>query len=300
MAWGDSEFALRARFDQRLLEMYAAEPDLHTLPREVFACIEQAVASDAGGCDMASFGEFHPASGEFRVEYSRVDPDPQRRAAGVAAYAKHAGSHPFWGSDPAFFGERALRESDFFSDEEFMALPIAREVFLPSAAHRLMKAVIMQHGYALSVSAHRTVGKPAFSDAERDRMQELRRHLAIVYRQALERTAQSLPPAEKLIHLCPELTPRQRDVARLLADGKSNETIAQLLGVRLDTVKSHMRLVFDKLGVDDRLGAALAVHRRPPFARLPPMWTLPGSRWSSAGEHIIATPEAQSLPSKAA
>ena len=285
-----SESDIQTRFQQRLVELYAAEPDLHSLPREVFACLELAVAGDAGGCDVAGFGEFHLASGEFRVEYSQVDPDPQRRAQGVAAYAKHAGSHPFWGSDPAFFGERALRESDFFSDEEFMALPIAREVFLPSHAHRQMKAVVMQHGYALSISAHRTVGKPAFSDAERDRMQELRRHLAILYRQALERTAQSLPPAEKLIHLCPDLTPRQRDVARLLADGKSNEAIAQLLGVRLDTVKSHVRMVFDKLGVDDRLGAALAVHRRAPFSRLPPMWTLPGSRWSPAGEHIIAAP----------
>lgn len=275
---------LQARFDCRLVELYAAEPDLHSLPREMFACLELAVASDAGGCDVAGFGEFHLASGEFRVEYSQVDPDPQRRAQGVAAYAKHAGSHPFWSSDPAFFGERALRESDFFSDEEFMALPIAREVFLPSHAHRQMKAVIMQHGYALSISAHRMVGKPAFSDVERDRMEELRRHLAIVYRQALERTAQSLPPAEKLIHLCPDLTPRQRDVARLLADCKSNDAIAQLLGVRLDTVKSHVRMVFDKLGVDDRLGAALAVHNRPPFARMPPMWTLPGSRWSPQGE----------------
>jgi len=288
-----SESDIQARFQQRLVELYAAEPDLHTLPREVFACLELAVEHDVGGCDMAGFGEFHLDSGEFRVEYSRVDPDPQRRAQGVAAYAKHAGSHPFWGSDPAFFGERALRESDFFSDEEFMALPIAKEVFLPSHAHRQMKAVIMQHGYALSISVHRIVGKPAFSDVERDRMQELRRHLAIIYRQALERTAQTLPPAEKLIHLCPDLTPRQRDVSRLLADGKSNEAIAQLLGVRLDTVKSHLRMVFDKLGVDDRLGAALAVHRRPPFARLPPMWTLPGSRWSPAGEHVIAAPASQ-------
>jgi DNA-binding NarL/FixJ family response regulator len=120
-------------------------------------------------------------------------------------------------------------------------------------------------------------------------MQVLRAHVARVYRQALERSAQAMPPVERLIHLCPDLTPRQRDVARWIADGKSNEAIARLLGIRLDTVKSHVRQVFEKLGVDDRLGAALAVHRRPPFAQLPPMWTLPGSRWSHAGLQTIAS-----------
>ena len=274
----DSADTVRNRFERHLIDLYAAEPDLHALPREVFACIEA-----AADCEVAGFSEFHYGSGEFRVEYSRADSDPQRRATTTAAYLKHAGSHPFWGKDPAFFGERALRESDFFSDEEFMRLPIAHEVFLPANAHRQMTAMIVQEGYAVSISAHRVVGRPAFSDTERDRMQELRGHVARVYRQALERTVQSMAPVERLIHLCPDLSPRQREVARWIAAGKSNEAIAELLGIRLDTVKSHVRSVFEKLGVDDRLGAALAVHRRPPFTQLPPMWTLPGSRWSPAG-----------------
>lgn len=278
MPSADSEDAAARSFERRLIDLYAAEPDLHALPREVFDCI--GLATD---CDMAGYAEFHLGSGEFRVEYSHADPDPERRAATTAAYLKHAGSHPFWGKDPTFFGERALRESDFFSDEEFMRLPIAREVFLPANAHRQMTAMVVQEGYAVSISAHRVVGRPAFSDAERDRMQELRSHIARVYRQALERTVQSMAPVERLIHLCPDLSPRQREVARWIAAGKSNETIAELLGIRLDTVKSHVRLVFEKLGVDDRLGAALAVHKRAPFTQLPPMWTLPGSRWSPEG-----------------
>jgi DNA-binding CsgD family transcriptional regulator len=283
MQSADSEDAAQRRFERRLVDLYAAEPDLHMLPREVFACIEQVAERD-----MAGFAEFHLGSGEFRVEYSHPDPDPERRAATTAAYQKHAASHPFWARDPAFFGERALRESDFFSDAEFMQLPMARDVFLPANAHRQMTVMIVQEGYAVSISAHRQLGRPAFSDAERDRMQALRGHVARVYRQALERTAASMPPVERLIHLCPELSPRQREVARWIAAGKSNETIAGLLGIRLDTVKSHVRLVFEKLGVDDRLAAALAVHQRPPFTRLPPMWTLPGSRWSPAGLRTIS------------
>lgn len=278
-----SEDAVRTRFERRLVDLYAAEPDLHTIAGEVFSCTE--LAAD---CDMVGYSEFHLGSGEFRVEYSHPDPDPQRRATTTAAYLRHAGSHPFWGRDPAFFGERALRESDFFSDAQYMELPIAREVFLPANAHRQMATMIVQEGYAVAISAHRVLGRPAFSDAERDRMQELRGHVARVYRQALERTVQSMPPVERLLHLCPDLSPRQREVARWIAAGKSNESIAELLGIRLDTVKSHVRGVFEKLGVDDRLAAALAVHQRPPFTQLPPMWTLPGSRWSPAGLRTTA------------
>lgn len=267
-----------ARFAHRLVELYAAEPDLHALPREAFACVDATATND-----MVAYTEFHLGTGEFRAEFSRMDPDPERRARSAAAYLRHSRSHPFWSKDPAFFGERALRESDFFGDAQFMALPIAQEAFLPSGAHRQMAFVVVHEGYALSISAHRVVGSPPFSDAERDRMQALRAHLARVYRQALERSALAMPPVERLIHLCPDLTPRQRDVARWIADGKSNEAIAQLLGIRVDTVKSHLRIVYDKLGVDDRLAAALAIHRRAPFAQLPPMWTLPGSRWSAEG-----------------
>lgn len=265
---------------RRMLALYAAEPDLHALPGHVFACV--ACATD---CDLVTYSEFHASSGEYRAEFSHQDPDPERRARVAAAYLRHAKSHPFWGRDPAFFGDRTLRESDFFSDAEFMALPIARDVFLPSGAHRQMLFVITNEGYALSVSAHRLVGRPAFSDAERDRMQLLRTHVAQAYRLALERTARSMPVVERLIHLCPDLTARQREVARWIAEGKSNEAIAQLLGIRLDTVKTHLRAIYDKLGVDDRLAAALAIHQRVPFTRLPPMWTLPGSRWSASGLH---------------
>jgi len=268
---------------QRLLALHAAEPDLHALPGEVFACVAAAT-----GCDLVAYSEFHAGSGEYRAEFSHPDPDPERRARVAAAYLRHARSHPFWARDPEFFGDRVLRESDFFSDAEYMALPIAREVYLPSGAHRQMLFVIANEGYALSISAHRMLGRPPFSDAERDRMQRIRAHVALVYRHALDRTARSMPLVERLVHLCPDLTARQREVARWIAEGKSNEAIAQLLGIRLDTVKSHLRTIYDKLGVGDRFAAAIAIHQRVVFTRLPPMWTLPGSRWSAGGLHETA------------
>jgi DNA-binding CsgD family transcriptional regulator len=267
-----------AALNRALVALYAAEPDLHRLPSAVFDGIAATMP-----VQMISYGEFHAASNDFRVAFSQVDPDPQRRASTLAAYQRLAGSHPFWQYDPAFYGERALRESDFFDDEEFFALPIAKEVFLPAGAHRQMRVVVGFDGYVLHVTAHRVVGEPPFSDAERDRMQVLRGHIVRIYRQALERTATTLTPAERLDFHSPGLSRRQRDVALLLAAGKSNEAIARALNISLDTVKSHLRAVYAKLGVDDRFGAGLAIHRRPPFARMPPMWSLPGSHWAPDG-----------------
>jgi len=46
------------------------------------------------------------------------------------------------------------------------------------------------------------------------------------------------------------LTPREREVFQLLAEGKSTKQIALLLGVSVKTVETHRRRVMDKLHVD--------------------------------------------------
>jgi DNA-binding NarL/FixJ family response regulator len=56
------------------------------------------------------------------------------------------------------------------------------------------------------------------------------------------------------------LTEREREVAQLAAVGDSNPTIAATLGITERTVKAHLKAVFDKLQVADRLQLALRVH----------------------------------------
>jgi DNA-binding CsgD family transcriptional regulator len=50
-----------------------------------------------------------------------------------------------------------------------------------------------------------------------------------------------------------DLTPREREVAHLVADGKRNEEVAQVLGVSTQTVKSHLKAIFDKLRLRNRV-----------------------------------------------
>jgi DNA-binding NarL/FixJ family response regulator len=63
--------------------------------------------------------------------------------------------------------------------------------------------------------------------------------------------------AEVLENPTPFLTPREKEVATLAALGLSNEEIAKELGISVKTVKAHLSLVFQKLGVKRRSELAL-------------------------------------------
>ncbi len=52
------------------------------------------------------------------------------------------------------------------------------------------------------------------------------------------------------------LTPREREVLRLLAQGRTNRQIGQCLGISPGTAKNHVEHILAKLGVSDRTQAA--------------------------------------------
>ncbi len=56
------------------------------------------------------------------------------------------------------------------------------------------------------------------------------------------------------------LTPRQRDVACLILDGRSNRDIARELGISIATVKDHVHAILGRLGLTSR-GALIAASR---------------------------------------
>ncbi len=58
-----------------------------------------------------------------------------------------------------------------------------------------------------------------------------------------------------------ELSPRQRDVLRLLIEGKPNKTICRDLDLSESTVKTHLAAIFRKLDVESRTQAVLAAAR---------------------------------------
>jgi DNA-binding NarL/FixJ family response regulator len=56
------------------------------------------------------------------------------------------------------------------------------------------------------------------------------------------------------------LTAREREVALLIAEGRSNAEIAERFFVSITTVKTHVGKILDKLAVDNRVQIAICVH----------------------------------------
>ncbi|MFN2571811.1 MAG: LuxR C-terminal-related transcriptional regulator [Gemmatimonadales bacterium] len=57
------------------------------------------------------------------------------------------------------------------------------------------------------------------------------------------------------------MTPREREVINLIAEGLSNKEIATRLDIATDTVKSHVRNIMEKLLLHTRLQIAAYAHR---------------------------------------
>lgn len=73
---------------------------------------------------------------------------------------------------------------------------------------------------------------------------------------AIARELRSPRPADAL-------TPREREVLRLVSEGMQNKQIAKSLGIAERTAKYHIRQIMTKLGADNRAQAvALATRRR--------------------------------------
>jgi NarL family two-component system response regulator LiaR len=72
----------------------------------------------------------------------------------------------------------------------------------------------------------------------------------------IKRTTQPLPPGQ-------DLSERERDVLRLLIEGRSNPEIAAQLHVSRSTVKTHVSHILEKLEVNSRLEAVtLAIRHK--------------------------------------
>ena len=57
-----------------------------------------------------------------------------------------------------------------------------------------------------------------------------------------------------------ELTPREKEVLRLIAAGASNREIAEALYISEGTVKNHVTRILSQLGLRDRTQAAIVAH----------------------------------------
>jgi DNA-binding NarL/FixJ family response regulator len=79
-------------------------------------------------------------------------------------------------------------------------------------------------------------------------------HLSSVVQQLGTETPE---PTSALLGDVNELTAREKEVLALVAEGLTNQQIAEVLGVAPSTIKSHVQNVILKLGASDRTQAAV-------------------------------------------
>lgn len=85
-----------------------------------------------------------------------------------------------------------------------------------------------------------------------------RKLFSLFQERAFERNGQPSPMSA--------LTRREREVLACVAQGRNNRDIARALCVSEPTVKTHLTRIFAKLGVENRVAAALAFYARDPAA----------------------------------
>lgn len=233
-----SEEDLRALLD--VVESgYSDDPGV-AMPRVVLQGV-----MDLIGCDVIAFNEMDI---------------PQRRHGACDDYpdqdddAGDAMEQVFWRffddclpcSYPHHSGDlRSVTQvSDFYTEREWHAHPMWTEYGKQVGTDAEIMVSLPPRGeWSPRLLLFRADSRP-FSERDRLLLSLLRPHLQAVYLDAVRRRAGDT-----------DLTPRQRELLRLVAAGYSNAEIARHLFISQGTVRKHLENIFERLSVSSRTAA---------------------------------------------
>jgi DNA-binding CsgD family transcriptional regulator len=156
----------------------------------------------------------------------------------------------------------AMAMSDVIGRQRYHESAFYREYLRPVGLDHVLDIGLSMDGRELrSLVLLRAASCPDFSDRDRDVLAALRPHLrAREARAALYRHAQGATCGDGTSgDLHERLTPREREVIYLVAQGRSNAAIAEALWVTPGTVKKHLENIYAKIGVGSRAAAATYV-----------------------------------------
>jgi DNA-binding CsgD family transcriptional regulator len=145
-----------------------------------------------------------------------------------------------------------VKPSDFYSARQWHSTGIYSEFYRPGGVeHDLQLCLPDPAGlgpgpdHTVRLWLFRGPG-PDFTERDRALLVLLRPHLH-----------QAFLDAERRRHPVPRLTPRQKDLLRLLAAGHTNAQIARHLGISEGTVRTHLENVYERLNVSSRTAAVI-------------------------------------------
>ncbi|MGA8988100.1 response regulator transcription factor [Aeromicrobium sp.] len=205
-------------------------------------------------CDLVSF---------LDLDVAHTAPDIDQESDGrlvTTARTVSDGTEPFWQhywttaccSYPTRTGDdrSVTMLSDFYSQREWQATPMYTDAFADNRfQHELMCCLPTMGTRSRRVVFFR-LGGSDFTERDRMVMALLRPHLA-----ELHARVRSSAIAEATSGA---LTPRQTELLRLVAAGRSTTQIAETLFLSPATVRKHIENIFDRLGVTNRTAAVMS------------------------------------------
>ena len=211
------------------------------------------------------------------IALARGRPEVALRIADARLAAERAGGEPSFGTPRAsLLRAEALVALERF-DEALATLDVARAECEAQAARPLLWKVDAARGNVFRLRRERREARAAF-DSARAIAQELAgaipdddwRSRFIEKVDAVAPPPAPMSQARKAREAFGGLTRRERDIARLVADGKTNKVIARELGIGERTVEGHVANALSKLGFASRAQLAAWTVEHPVSTALPP------------------------------
>lgn len=236
----------------------------------MFVAAAEAVLIDLVEADAAAYADIDFSRWSFRARWSE---DRSDFAALMGRYHRLMGRKTVWTGSRSGAPQQF---SDFMDDRTLYDTAVYSDVLRPLSINR--GAV-----FGFPASAHVGVNfglyrqsRAPYPPAALARLKRIRPTLSQLYGLSLVRTWSRLSPADKLDRLDLPLTAKQRQVAKLLLQGFTSEEVARALGISGETSRNHVRAIYQRLAVQNRVDLTLALTSDPPA-------TLPVSACVSAG-----------------
>jgi DNA-binding CsgD family transcriptional regulator len=173
----------------------------------------------------------------------------------IEVFDRYFYDHPLvreHGRNPAAVTRRI---GELLPDSRFHRTPLYNDYYRVIRIDHVMAVPIhVDRRYLVSFVLNRS--KRGFSDRDRERLEIMRPHLGNLYRFSVAASGPEGAPCEESA-LPGSLTPRERDVLRWVAAGKTDRDIGAILAISPRTVHKHLQHVYEKLGVETRTAAAM-------------------------------------------
>lgn len=202
--------------------------------------------------DLIGYGAIPAQAKQLSASFDR---HPPGLGQSLEAFGRLMHKYEPFRFDPAVNGGKPYSARDFFSKLQFQDLDIYQEVHAPLGFSDHCMVNVAAEGQTIFYGLFR--GGSAFCANEKSLLELAQPHLANARQLALAHAAAQEVLLSPGTFAQAGFTPRESETIFWLTQGKSNREIAQLLHVRPDTVSDYLRVIFEKMGVENRVAATV-------------------------------------------